>query len=90
MDCLFCESTDTQKTVSCTDFGVGTSTVAFTTAQPFLTSTPIKRPRKRRRLEVEEEDPLEGSSISDIQDPHESTYDPADSVTVLSEPSDVT
>uniref|UniRef100_A0A8P4G5H1 THAP-type domain-containing protein n=1 Tax=Dicentrarchus labrax TaxID=13489 RepID=A0A8P4G5H1_DICLA len=80
-------STGTQKTVSCTDVGVGTSALL-----PFLTSTPIKRPSKRRRLELEEEEeenPLEGSSV-DVEEPHDSTYDPADSATTLTESADVT
>ncbi|XP_051255127.1 uncharacterized protein LOC127362901 [Dicentrarchus labrax] len=82
-------STGTQKTVSCTDVGVGTSAVAFSASLP----TQIKRPCKRRRLEQEEkeeeeeeENPLEGSSV-DIEEPHDSTYDPADTLT---ESADVT
>ncbi|KAL7405215.1 hypothetical protein ABVT39_025343 [Epinephelus coioides] len=86
-------STGTQKSVSCTDVGLGTSTIAFSTSQPFLSSTPIQRPRKRARLELEEEEeenPLEGSSSMDIPDPKDSSYDPEDSVTVLTESADVT
>ena len=37
-----------------------------------------------------EENPLQGSSSMDIPDPKDSTYDPEDSVTVLSESADVT
>ncbi|KAM8733556.1 uncharacterized protein AB9X84_025253 [Acanthopagrus schlegelii] len=86
-------STGTQKSVSCADVGVGTSNIPFSTSQPFLSSTPIKRPCKRARLELEEEeeeDPLEGSSFTDIPDPKDSTYNPEESVTVLSETVDVT
>lgn len=87
---LFSSIQGTQKSVSCAD--VGTSTIAFSTSQPLLTSTPIKRPHKRARLELEEEEenPLEGSSSMDIRDPKDSTFDPEDTVTVLSESTDVT
>ena len=91
MKILFSSFKGTQKSVSCAD--VGTSNIAFLTSQPFLTSTPIKRPRKRARFELEEEEeenPLEGSSSMDIPDPKDSTYDPEDSVTVLSESADAT
>ncbi|XP_036964597.1 uncharacterized protein LOC119025295 isoform X2 [Acanthopagrus latus] len=87
-------STGTQKSVSCAEVGVGTSNIPLSTSQPFLSSTPIKRPCKRARLELEEEeeeeDPLEGSSFMDIPDPKDSTYNPEESVTVLSESVDVT
>lgn len=75
--------TAVQATVSCRDFG--TSTDPFIASLPVLSSTPIKRPSKRPRLEEEEEeDSLEGSSIMASQglDP---TYDPEDSVTALTE-----
>ncbi|XP_051246072.1 uncharacterized protein LOC127357723 [Dicentrarchus labrax] len=79
------KSIGTQKTVSCTD--VGTSALL-----PFLTSTPVKRPSKRRCIELEEEEeenPLGGSSV-DVEELHDSTYDPADSATTLTESADVT
>ena len=76
--------TGVQATVSCKDFGVGTST-----ADPFrFSSTPVKRPSKRPRLELEEEledDPLEGSSSVAASKGQDPTYDPAESVTALSE-----
>ena len=74
----------------CTDVGVGTSAVAFKASQPFLKSTPIKRPSKRPHLEEEEDDPFEGSSSMDFGEQQDSTYDPNDSVTVLTESADVT
>ncbi|XP_058486000.1 uncharacterized protein LOC131459881 isoform X1 [Solea solea] len=76
-------SADTQTHIPSTDVGVGTAA-----ALPFLTSIPIKRPRKRRCtvLEEEEEEPAEGSYV-DIQVPHDSTYDPVDT---LNESADVT
>ena len=74
----------------CTDVGVGTSAVAFKASQPFLTSTPVKRPSKRPRLEEEEDDPFEGSSSMDFGEPQDSSYDPDDSVTVLTESADET
>ena len=80
----------TQKTVPCTDVGVGTSAVAFKASQPFLTSTPVKRPSKRPRLEEEEDNPFDGSSSMDFGEPQDATYDPDDSVTVLTESADVT
>lgn len=77
--------TGVQATVSCTDFGVGTPTAA-----PFqFSSTPVKRPSKRPRMdmgeELEQEDPLEGSSSVAASKGLDSTYDPADSVTALTE-----
>ena len=50
-----------------------------------MPSTPIKRPSKRQHTELKEEEeedenPLEGSSV-DITEPHDSTYDPADTLT---------
>ena len=93
MKILFLSIKGTQKSVSCAEVGVGTSNIPFSTSQPFLSSTPIKRPCKRARLELEEEeeeDPLEGSSFMDIPDPKDSTYNPEESVTVLSESVDVT
>ncbi|KAL0969990.1 hypothetical protein UPYG_G00235660 [Umbra pygmaea] len=67
-----------QATVSCMDFG--TSTDPF--IAPHLSSTPIKRPSKRPRLE--EEDPFEGSSTTTSQG-LDTTYRPADSVSTLTE-----
>lgn len=57
-----------------------------------LSSTPIKRPNKRSRLgpEEEEEDPSGASSSINVEEPMDSTYDPDDSVTTLTEPTDVT
>ncbi len=67
--------------MSCKDFGVGTST-----ADPlYFSSTPVRRPSKRSRLDLEEEqndDPLEGSSSVAASKGQDSTYDPADSVTL--------
>ncbi|XP_031418465.1 uncharacterized protein LOC105908557 isoform X2 [Clupea harengus] len=80
------KSTGTQKTVPCTDVGVGTSAVAFKASQPFLTSTASKRPR----LEEEEDNPFDGSSSMDFGEPQDATYDPDDSVTVLTDSADVT
>ncbi|CAM4327192.1 unnamed protein product [Leuciscus chuanchicus] len=69
------------------DIGVGQSI-------PLLSSTPIKRPNKRSRLELEEleeeeEDPSGASSSMNVEEPMDSTYDPADTVTTLTEPTDV-
>lgn len=66
--------------------------VGADTLQPLLSTTQIKRPSKRPRLEVnkEEEDPLECSSGLNIKDPLDSTYDPADYVTTLTEQADIT
>ncbi|CAM4688668.1 unnamed protein product [Leuciscus chuanchicus] len=79
------KSTGTQTTMFYPDMGVSQSI-------PLLTSTPIKRPNKRSRLEVleGEEDPSGASSTLKVEDPMDSTYDPADSVTTLTEPTDVT
>ncbi|ROI69370.1 hypothetical protein DPX16_14310 [Anabarilius grahami] len=63
------------------DFGLGSS-------QTLLSSTPIKRPIKRPRLELEE-DPFGGSSSANVEQPSDSIYDPADSVTTLTEPTNV-
>lgn len=67
------------------DIGLGTS-------QTLLSSTPIKRPIKRPclDLEEEEEDPFGGSSRANVEQPSDSIYDPADSVTTLTKPTDVT
>ncbi|CAM4529848.1 unnamed protein product, partial [Leuciscus chuanchicus] len=75
----------TQTTMLYPDIGVGQSI-------PLLSSTPIKRPNKRSRLELEEEeeDPSGASSSMKVEEPMDSTYDPADSVTTLTEPTDVT
>ncbi|XP_058494585.1 uncharacterized protein LOC131465734 [Solea solea] len=71
-------STGTQTNFPSNDVGVGTAA-----ALPFLT-TPIKR--RRTELEVgEEEEPAEGSSVA-IKVPHDSTYDPVDT---LNESADV-
>lgn len=66
------------------DIGVGQSV-------PLLSLTPIKRPNKRSRLELEEEeeDPSGASSRMNVEEPMDTTYDPADSVTTLTEPTDV-
>ncbi|KAI2664085.1 Chaperone protein DnaJ [Labeo rohita] len=78
------KSTATQTTTLWPDIGVVSS-------QPLLSSTPIKRPNKRSRLEQEEEeDPFGDSSSVNVEEPMDSTYDPADSVTTLTEPTDVT
>ncbi|XP_074543284.1 uncharacterized protein LOC141803222 [Halichoeres trimaculatus] len=75
-------SSGVQATVSCKDFGVGTSS-----ADPLhSSSTAVKRPAKRPRLDLEEEweqdgDALEGSSSVAVSKEQESTCDPADSVT---------
>lgn len=70
-----------QATVVCRDIGVGMSRKAT----PFqFSSSQVKRPCKRARMDMEEdleeEDPLESSSVMGA-----STYDPADSVTVQTE-----
>lgn len=58
-----------QATVSCKV--IGTSTDPFVAPLPFLSSTPIKPPCERPRLEEdeEEEDPLEESSFTVFHDP---------------------
>ncbi|XP_056251992.1 uncharacterized protein LOC130181653 [Seriola aureovittata] len=80
-------STGVQATVSCKDFGVGTSVA--TSADPVcFSSTPVKRPSKRTRLDLEEEqddDPLEGSSSVAASQGLHSTYDLADAPTALTE-----
>ncbi len=53
-------------------------------------STPIKRPNKRSRLELEEEEEGPFGASSSMNVDMDSTYDPADSVTTLTEPTDVT
>lgn len=73
--------TGVQATVSCKDFGVGTSTADTF----YFSSTPVKRPSKRPRLDLEEDqdnDPLEGSSSVAASKGQDSSYDPADSVTL--------
>ncbi|XP_067217565.1 uncharacterized protein [Chanodichthys erythropterus] len=79
------KSTGTQTNMSWTDIGLGSS-------QTLLSSTPTKKPIKRPRLELEEEeeDPFGGSSRAKVEQPSDSIYDPADSVTTLTEPTDVT
>ena len=79
--------TAVQATVSlllCKDFGM--STDPFIAPLPILSSTPIKAPFKRPHLEQqeEEEDSLEGSSIMASQG-LDTTYDPEDLVTALTE-----
>lgn len=76
---------DTQTTMLHPDVGVHT-------LEPLLSSAPIKRPSKRPRLEMEEEEEglLGSSSRINIKEPLDSTYDPADSVTTLTEPADIT
>lgn len=70
------------------DIGVGQSIPLLSS-----TSTPIKRPHKRSRLELEEEeeeeDPSGASSSMNVEEPMDPTHDPADSVTTLTEPTDV-
>ena len=72
--------------MSCKDFGVGTST-----EDPLcFSSTPVKRPSKSSCLDLEEEleledDPFEGSSSIAASKGQDPTYDPAESVTALSE-----
>ncbi|XP_029946095.1 uncharacterized protein LOC115387508 isoform X2 [Salarias fasciatus] len=71
-----------QATVSCKNFGVGTSTT-----DPFYLSTPVKRPSKRSRLDLDEEreqdsDPLQGTSSVAASEGQDSTYDPSDSVSL--------
>ncbi|XDV12214.1 hypothetical protein PO909_000927 [Leuciscus waleckii] len=85
--CPYYKSTGTQTTMLYPDIGVGQSI-------PLLSSTPIKRPNKRSRLELEEEeeeeeDPSGASSSMNVEEPMDSTYDPADTVTTLTEPTDV-
>ncbi|XP_058628472.1 uncharacterized protein LOC131538581 isoform X2 [Onychostoma macrolepis] len=79
------KSTGTQTTMLYPDIGVGSS-------KPLLSTTPIKRPNKKSRLELEEEeeDPFGASSCMNVEEPMDSTYDPSDSVTTLTEPTDVT
>ncbi|CAM4650060.1 unnamed protein product [Leuciscus chuanchicus] len=78
------KSTGTQTAMLYPDIGVGQSI-------PLLSLTPIKRPNKRSRLELEEEeeDPSGASSSMNVEEPMDSTYDPADSVSTLTEPTDV-
>ncbi|XP_048114220.1 uncharacterized protein LOC125304199 [Alosa alosa] len=57
------------------DCGVGTSTVPLTAPPPFLTSTPIKRPRLEEVGELD----LEGSTSMVASQGLDATYDPADS-----------
>ncbi len=74
----FILATGVQANVSSKDFGVGTSN-----ADPLcLSSTPLKRPPKRPRLDFEEQledNALEDSSLVQSSKGHDSTYDPADS-----------
>ncbi|XP_016346660.1 uncharacterized protein LOC107692211 [Sinocyclocheilus anshuiensis] len=79
------KSTGTQTAMACPDIGVGSS-------QPLLSSTSKKRPNKRSRLKLveEEEDPFGGSSSLITKEPIDSTYDPVNSVTALTKPTDVT
>ncbi|XP_059897595.1 uncharacterized protein LOC132449789 isoform X3 [Gadus macrocephalus] len=76
------KSEGVQATVFCKDFGVGTSN-----ADPLcLSSTPVKKPSKRPRVDLEEEleaNPLEGSSLVEASKGPDSTYDPSDSITAL-------
>ncbi|XP_056439643.1 uncharacterized protein LOC130376789 isoform X1 [Gadus chalcogrammus] len=76
------KSEGVQATVFCKDFGVGTSN-----ADPLcLSSTPIRRPSKRPRVDLEEEledNPLEVSSLLEASNGPDSTYDPSDSITAL-------
>ncbi|XP_056432858.1 uncharacterized protein LOC130371195 isoform X4 [Gadus chalcogrammus] len=76
------KSEGVQANVFCKDFGVGTSN-----ADPLcLSSTPIRRPSKRPRVDLEEEledNPLEVSSLLEASNGPDSTYDPSDSITAL-------
>ncbi|XP_058617212.1 uncharacterized protein LOC131530781 isoform X2 [Onychostoma macrolepis] len=72
--------------------GTQTADIAVGSSQPLLSSTSKKRPNKRSRLELveEEEDPSGSSSSMNVKEPLDSTYDPVDSVTALTKPTDVT
>ncbi|CAJ1081209.1 uncharacterized protein LOC116051172, partial [Xyrichtys novacula] len=81
----FHKSAGVQTTLSCRDFDVATSTAA-----PFqFSSTPVKRPSKRPRMDMEDElqleNPLEGSSSVAASMGLDSTYNPASSVTASTE-----
>ncbi|KAG1928205.1 uncharacterized protein LOC120477297 [Pimephales promelas] len=84
------KSTGTQTTMLYPDTGVGQS-VPLLSSSSLLTTPPLKRPNKRSRLELEEEEegPSGTSSSMNVEEPLDSTYDPDDSVTNLSEPTDV-
>lgn len=87
---LTSRSTGTQTTTvkTTTDVGVGTSTVPVFPDLPW-SSTPTKTSLKRPRLHlVEEEDEdssVKASSSFVAPEPQDSTYNPEDSVTVLSQ-----
>ncbi|KAA8579040.1 hypothetical protein FQN60_010564 [Etheostoma spectabile] len=74
-----CRSEGVQATVSCKDFGVGPSD-----ADPLcLSSIPVKRPPKRPRLDLDEEQEdsrLEGSSLVDASKGPGPAPGPADSI----------
>ena len=65
--------TGTQTTMLYPDIGVGQSI-------PLLSSTPIKRPNKRSRLELEEEeeDPSGASSSMNVEEPIDDPAEPTD------------
>ena len=74
--------------MSTKECGVGTD--PYAAPHHLMTSTPIKRPSKRRRVELEEEeDTLEGMSSMEIPEAQDDTYDPAASITALSESIDM-
>lgn len=67
--------------------GNTTTEMSWATIDPF-TSTPLKRPAKRPRVELEEYTEM-GNISSSETDPQDSTYDPARSVTAETESSHV-
>ncbi|XP_074487562.1 uncharacterized protein LOC141765410 [Sebastes fasciatus] len=89
----FVRSKGVQATVSCKDFRGGTDPVLYDEPLPLFTSTPAKRPAKRPRLELEEEDEedaLEGSSSFLAPQGLDATYDPEESVTHVTASTDTT
>uniref|UniRef100_A0A9J8DC12 Uncharacterized protein n=1 Tax=Cyprinus carpio carpio TaxID=630221 RepID=A0A9J8DC12_CYPCA len=79
-----CRSKETQ-TEQFSILSSGDVAIPWTTSHPF-TSTPLKdeKPYKRRRFELEEEESVSFEEVCDTQDV---TYDPAQSVTSVTEPS---
>ncbi|XP_034077579.1 uncharacterized protein LOC117549630 [Gymnodraco acuticeps] len=78
-------STAVQAKIPCRSVGV--ETLPLEVPVPFLTSTPLKRPPKRPRVDLEEEyeDPFEGSSSLVFSESQDATYDPAESITNATE-----
>ncbi|XP_034077701.1 uncharacterized protein LOC117549728 [Gymnodraco acuticeps] len=78
-------STAVQAKIPCRSVGV--ETLPLEVPVPFLTSTPLKRPPKRPRVDLEEEyeDPFEGSSSLVFSEGQDATYDPAESITNATE-----